>query len=198
MRKKILSVLIAALTVAALCGCTSTHTSTTEVNVQTTTDEGTKDYNFKSENNNGEITTESTVNETPAGEDAEDVEEGEETALEDDDPVADAAEYVDDRVYSVWDKDGCQHRVSYDPDEIYVHICSDAVNSKDDLDEETIRNEVLPAWLDEISSWRAELDERGLENVELCLQYVNTLDADEIEVFFTIEGGEVTGLIFDE
>ena len=50
MRKKVLSVLIAALTVAALCGCTSTHTSTTEVNVQTTTDEGTKDYNFKSEN----------------------------------------------------------------------------------------------------------------------------------------------------
>lgn len=45
----------------------------------TTTDEGTKDYNFKAENSNGEITTESTVDETPASDDVEEY-------AEDDDP----------------------------------------------------------------------------------------------------------------
>lgn len=61
----ILSVVLAVL----LIGCTSESTSTTEFNVTTTTDEGTKEYNYKSENNNGDVTTSSTVTETPAEED---------------------------------------------------------------------------------------------------------------------------------
>ncbi|MCR5025092.1 MAG: hypothetical protein K6A90_12280 [Lachnospiraceae bacterium] len=83
---------------AVLSGCSLTSTSTTEVNFSTTTDEGTKDYNFKAENNNGEITTESTEDETPASDDVEEY-------AEDDDPVADAAGFVDEGVNAVWDQE---------------------------------------------------------------------------------------------
>ncbi|MCR4591165.1 MAG: hypothetical protein K5668_10145 [Lachnospiraceae bacterium] len=184
MKNRVLTAVLMAMILAALSGCSSTSTSTTEVNVSTTTDEGTKDYNFKTENNNGEITTEKSVEETPA-ENAED------------DETAEAAGFVDERVEAAWNQEDRGYRVTYDPDEIFVQIWSDGVSTKDDLDESALRDDVIPAWLNEISTWREELDSRGLDNVELCLQYISD-NSDEDLVFFTIEGGELTYFAFDE
>lgn len=62
--KKISLGLVSIVLTALLVGCTSESTSTTEFNVTTTTDEGTKEYSYKSENNNGDVSTSSTVTET--------------------------------------------------------------------------------------------------------------------------------------
>lgn len=64
--KKIILGLVSIVLAVSLAGCTSESTSTTEFNVTTTTDEGTKEYNYTAENNNGEVTTNTTVTETPA------------------------------------------------------------------------------------------------------------------------------------
>ncbi|MBO6147854.1 MAG: hypothetical protein J6O55_00785 [Lachnospiraceae bacterium] len=49
-----------------MTGCTTSHTSTTEVNVTTTDESGTKEYNFSAEDNNGEVSVEESTAETPA------------------------------------------------------------------------------------------------------------------------------------
>jgi len=191
MKKKIVTAIVLALTVAFTGGCTSTSTSTTEVNFSTTTDEGTKNYNYKEENNNGDITTEETYDETPAS-DTEDAD----TAESSGDPVKDAAVFIDGEVDSLWGNDGRGRRVTFDPDEIFVQVWSKGVTTVDDLDEDAIRNDVIPSWMDAINSWRSELDSRGLEDVEICFQYI-TDNANEELVFFTIEGGELIYLVFD-
>ena len=66
---KLKIVLACALVCAAsLAGCTSEHSSTTTANFTVETDEGTTSYNYSSEDNNGEVTTESNVTTTPAAE----------------------------------------------------------------------------------------------------------------------------------
>ena len=192
MRKKIVMAITLALTVAFAGGCTSTSTSTTEVNLSATTDEGTKDYSFKEENNNGDITTEESYVETPTADT-----ESTGTDESSDDPVKDAAVFIDGEVGSLWGNDGRGRRVTLDPDEIYVQVWSDDITSVDDLDEDAIRNDVIPSWMDAVESWRSELDSRGLNDVEICLQYISA-NTDEELVFFTIEGGELTYLAFED
>jgi hypothetical protein len=66
--KKISLVLIGLIMVGSLVGCASESTSTSQFNITTTTDEGTTEYNYSAELNNGEWTTSSSVTETPAAE----------------------------------------------------------------------------------------------------------------------------------
>ncbi|WP_026662299.1 hypothetical protein [Butyrivibrio proteoclasticus] len=79
--KKISLALIGLMMVGSLVGCASESTSTSQFNITTTTDEGTTEYNYSAELNNGELTTSSSVTETPAAENMA----YEETADQDDD-----------------------------------------------------------------------------------------------------------------
>ena len=66
--KKISLALIGLMMVGSLVGCASESTSTSQFNITTTTEEGTTEYNYSAELNNGELTTSSSVTETPAAE----------------------------------------------------------------------------------------------------------------------------------
>ncbi|MCR4834406.1 MAG: hypothetical protein K5900_12595 [Butyrivibrio sp.] len=64
--RKITTVITATILMGAMCACSSETTSYSEVTYTETTDEGTTEYKKTTENNNGNVTTETTVTETPA------------------------------------------------------------------------------------------------------------------------------------
>ncbi len=66
MMKKISLGFMGIILAASMAGCSTQSTSTTELTLTTTTDEGTKEYNYTSEINNGDFSESSTVTETPA------------------------------------------------------------------------------------------------------------------------------------
>ena len=63
--KKNAALLLTAVVLASLTGCESHSESTTNVQVTTTTDEGTTEYNYSSETTDGESTSETTVTKSP-------------------------------------------------------------------------------------------------------------------------------------
>ena len=198
----LLTVLISAVSLTA---CTHESSSTTSFDISTTTDEGIKNYSYKSENVNGEVTTESSVTETTNDEDEDDMEyevaDGDDTEYE----VADGdeidsgvvmeAEWLDEGLADAWDNDSCGHDVSYDEDTIYVHIWSGEIESSDELDEESMRNDTIPSWIEATQDWMEEFKNDGMEDLHICLQDVSEPNG---EVFFTIEDGEVTYFVLDE
>ena len=196
----ILAVLLVALSLAA---CKSESTSTTSFNVTTTTDEGTKEYNYKAEEKNGKVTTESSVTETPADQDTdEDSEEyetaeviNEESTDEDIDPaVMEEAEWIDDLLAKQWDNNNDGHSVYVDPDAIYVHIWSEGASNAEDLDQEQFRDEILPSWVSSAEQMREQFEEDGLGDLHLTIQYIS----DQSDAaFFTIEDEEVVFFVFD-
>ncbi len=196
--KTLLIALIASVSaVLALSGCSVERTSTSEVNFSVNTDGNSKEYSFKAENNNGVITTEKSVTEeTAASTEApeESTEAAEETENED---FLNAIYYVDDTISEAWNDEGCAHKITYDPDEIYIHVWREGITTIDDIDVDPFRDETIPAWLDIVNDCREELNKRGYGDVELCLQFI-TDDPENELVFLTIEGGEVIYFIGDE
>ena len=193
----LLALIASASAVLALSGCSVERTSTSEVNFSVNTDGNSKEYSFKAENNNGVITTEKSVTEeTVAGTEApeESTEAAEETENED---FLNAIYYVDDTISEAWNDEGCAHKITYDPDEIYIHVWREGITTIDDIDVDPFRDETIPAWLDIVNDCREELNKRGYSDVELCLQFI-TDDPENELVFLTIEGGEVIYFIGDE
>ena len=193
----LLALIASASAVLALSGCSVERTSTSEVNFSVNTDGNSKEYSFKAENNNGVITTEKSVTEeTVAGTEApeESTEAAEETENED---FLNAIYYVDDTISEAWNDEGCAHKITYDPDEIYIHVWREGITNIDDIDVDPFRDETIPAWLDIVNDCREELNKRGYSDVELCLQFI-TDDPENELVFLTIEGGEVIYFIGDE
>lgn len=193
----LLALIASASAVLALSGCSVERTSTSEVNFSVNTDGNSKEYSFKAENNNGVITTEKSVTEeTAAATEApeESTEAAEETENED---FLNAIYYVDDTISEAWNDEGCAHKITYDPDEIYIHVWREGITTIDDIDVDPFRDETIPAWLDIVNDCREELNKRGYSDVELCLQFI-TDDPENELVFLTIEGGEVIYFIGDE
>ncbi len=192
MRNGMVIVTATVLAATMLTACTKETTSSTTTNVTTTTDEGTTEYSYESENVNGEVTTEESVTTTAAdSENSTDSAEGGELSQE----LYDAAIWIDGVLGSEWDEDGVySHTVTADPDKIYVHVWDEQVAAKDDLNEDAFCNKVIPAWIDTVGKWREELDSRGLNDVDICFEYVANNNED---VFCEIEGGELTYSVFD-
>ena len=193
----LLALIASASAVLALSGCSVERTSTSEVNFSVNTDGNSKEYSFKAENNNGVITTEKSVTEeTVAATEApeESTEAAEETENED---FLNAIYYVDDTISEAWNDEGCAHKITYDPDEIYIHVWREGITTIDDIDVDPFRDETIPAWLDIVNDCREELNKRGYSDVELCLQFITDAPENEL-VFLTIEGGEVIYFIGDE
>ncbi|WP_031551239.1 hypothetical protein [Oribacterium sp. FC2011] len=207
----LLTMIAAASAMLALSGCSVERKSTSEVNFSVNTDGNSKEYSFKAENNNGVITTEKSVTEetaaateapeesTEAAEESteapeESTEAAEETENED---FLNAIYYVDDTISEAWNDEGCAHKITYDPDEIYIHVWREGITTIDDIDVDPFRDETIPAWLDIVNDCREELNKRGYSDVELCLQFI-TDDPENELVFLTIEGGEVIYFIGDE
>lgn len=189
-RAMILAVLMAALSLSA---CTSESTSTTTINVETTTDEGTKEYSYKSENHNGEVTTETNVTETPAADNG--AEEETDAAEEVDAGTLEEAEWLDSLLTEKFDDEDAGHRVTYNPKEIYVSIWQKGITGPDDVNEEEFRSNVLESWVEATKGWKEQFEEDGNGDVYLSFQYIAD---DESQALFTIEDGEVTYFVFDE
>jgi hypothetical protein len=181
--KNKLILFVIAITAIGLTACTRESTSTTNFSFSTTTDDGTTDYSYKSENVNGEVTTESSVTETNYDDD--DINSG----------VLMEAGWLDDGLTDGWDHDKTGHDVSYDEDTIYIHIWSGEIASSDELDEEDMRNNTIPSWIEATQDWMEKFKEDGFEDLHVCLQDVSRQGG---EVFFTIEDGEVTYFVLDE
>lgn len=193
--KKILAIIGIALCTMSLAACTSESKTTTSFNVTTETDDGTTEYSYISENNNGEVTEDESYTETPADDSGEVVGDSEE-AVEYDPALVEAAEWIDSELTSVISEDEGSHHTTYDENEIYSQIYYNGAETVDDLDEEAMKNDIIPIWVDNVTNvWRSELDSRGLENIELCLQFVSENGED---VFFTIEGGELVYSVYDD
>ncbi len=126
--KKSLAILLTAFMAATLVACTSEHSSSTNVNVTTTTDEGTKEYNYTEEVKNGEVTTSETVTETPAGENA-----------------TDAADATDETSADEFDEDSVTYRIETG----YLHV---EAPSKDDYWMEVLQFENTT----KLSTWQVE------------------------------------------
>lgn len=175
-----------------LAGCSHTSTSETTANFTIETDEGSQEYNYSSDlsatvgtENGLEIDGNVTADTTDTAGTDESVDEA----------VLDAARYIDGILCDQWDDDDSDHRVTCDDDEIYVQVWNAGTSDADDLDEAQFQESVIPSWMEAVESWRAEVDGRGLSNVEICMQYVS--DSSDT-AFFTIEGGEVTYNVFEE
>ncbi len=180
MKKKILMAILLTA-VLGLAACTSEKTSSTNINITTTTDEGTKEYNYSSENVNGEVTTESSVTETPAGDEAAD-------------ELVSFCEDMDRDLTEKWDTDeGDGHDITYDPDRIYVHTWEADIRSEKDADPEYYKNSIIPSWIQATEDWRKTLDGKGLTDVGITYQY---LSADQSIALFTIKDGEIVDSIF--
>ncbi|WP_026525978.1 MULTISPECIES: hypothetical protein [unclassified Butyrivibrio] len=183
---------------ASLAGCKTEHTSTTTMNYSVETDEGTTSAEYKVENNNGEITTESTETSTPA--EAEDVtEEAAETDAGEEYDIPDAvvqkAEWIDQLLSEQWDSDTTSHNTTYDESWIYVQIAGTGIESAEDADAESFTQEVIPSWLDAVNSWEEDWAEDDSAPIPVCLQYTND---DMTTALFTIEEGQITYSAFDE
>ena len=172
-----------------LVACKSESTSTTTVNFSTTNDEGTKEYSYTSENNNGEVTEESSYTETPITDEAEAADD------EIDDALWNYGVALDDSLESGWDSEGGDgHRVTCDPDRLYVHTWQAGLSSIDNLDEDNFVNDVIPKWQGYYDDWRQEMDEAGLEDVGLS--YFFDYD-DQDTTIFSIEDGQLTYSVFN-
>ncbi len=72
MKRTAVTILLSSiLACAILTGCETTTTSTSNVTISTTDENGTKEYNYTEEYNNGVVTTETTVTETSANNETE-------------------------------------------------------------------------------------------------------------------------------
>ncbi|MCR5746496.1 MAG: hypothetical protein K6G03_02205 [Lachnospiraceae bacterium] len=203
--KKSVFALAVLLSAVSLAGCTSEHTSTTTVDVTTSTDEGTKEYSFKSENNNGEVKTETSVNEIPAGtestagvsetDDDSDFETADGSTAEISDDLMAYAEYLDGVLADGWDNETASHKISCDPDKIYVHVWDTRFDSADKMDADEFVKEVVPSWEEASVSWLDDLKKNGLGEVHTYFQYITP---DTNTVFATIEDGKATYVVFSE
>ena len=192
MKRKIFIAAVLAMALG-LTACTSESTSSTNVNISTTTDEGTKEFSYSTENNNGEVTTESSVTETPA-EDTDTA--GEEGSVEASDAMMTLIDELDSNLTANWDtEEGDGHDISYDEDWVYVHTWDSNASSIDSIDEAEFRDTIIPSWVDATTAWRQDFDGAGLENVGITFQCVTEQEGD---VIFTIENGEVTYFVLDE
>ena len=193
-RKKTLVVAAVSVSVVlGISGCSHTSTSETTANFSIETDEGKKEYNYNSditasadtENGidvNGTVTT-NTTDTTGAEESV-------------DEAVMDAGRYIDELLSKEWDDEDSDHRVTCDDDEIYVQVWNEGLSYVDNIDDpDEFQNSVIPFWLSTVEEWRTEVDNRGLNNVEICMQYVSDV---EDTAFLTIEGGAVTYNVFEE
>ena len=186
---------ISALIVIVASGCSHTSSSETTANFSIETDEGKKDYSYNSDvtasvgtENGLEVDGNVATNTTDTTND-ETVEEAVDEA------VLDAGRYIDELLSNNWDDEDSDHRVTCDDDEIYVQIWNEGLSYADNIDEEEFQNNVIPFWLTTVEEWRTEVDKRGLNNVEICMQYISDIDD---TAFFTIEGGVVTYNVFEE
>ena len=193
MKKKLVVAAVSVSVVMGISGCSHTSTSETTANFSVETDEGKKEYNYNSditasagtENGievNGNVTTNTT-----------DTTEADETV---DEAVLDAGRYIDELLSKEWDDEDSDHRVTCDDEEIYVQVWNEGLSYVDNIDDpDEFKNSVIPFWLSTVEEWRSEIDNRGLNNVEICMQYVSDI---EDTAFLTIEGGAVTYNVFEE
>lgn len=183
---------------ASLAGCKTEHTSTTTMNYSVETDDGTTSAEYKIENNNGEITTESSETSTPANtqevtEEASEADNAEETNVPDE--VIKKAEWIDQILSEQWDSETTSHNTTCDENWIYVQIAGTGLESDKDADPESFTQEIIPSWLDAVNSWEEDWSEEGSAHIPVCLQY--TTD-DMSTAIFTIEDGQITYSLFDE
>ncbi len=75
-----------------------------------------------------------------------------------------------------------------------MHIWRDNAATRDDVNEEEFIDKVIPGWIDTAVMWQEELANNGLEDVNICIEYVAN---NEKDLFFEINGGELTYSIFD-
>ncbi|MBQ8665793.1 MAG: hypothetical protein IJ526_02905 [Lachnospiraceae bacterium] len=194
MAKKGSLIAVALVMSMMLVACKSESTSSTTVNFSTTTDEGTKEYSYTSENNNGEVTEESSYSETPATEDA-DAEDAVAADQETNPALDEYANKLYDDLANGWDTDeGDGHRVTYDPDRLFVTVWQNEIATIDDITQEEIEDKVIPYWLNSVSEWRQAMDEEGLQDVGITFQYVYN---DQDIAILVIEDGEVVYTVFD-
>ena len=193
-RKKTLVVAAVSVSVMmGIAGCSHTSTSETTANFSVETDEGKKEYNYNSDitasagtENGIEVNSNVTSNTTDTTEADKSVDEA----------VLDAGRYIDELLSKEWDDEDSDHRVTCDDDEIYVQVWNEGLSYVDNIDDpDEFQNSVIPFWLSTVEEWRTEMDNRGLNNVEICMQYVSDV---EDTAFLTIEGGAVTYNVFEE
>ena len=193
-RKKTLVVAAVSVSVVmGIAGCSHTSTSETTANFSVETDEGKKEYNYNSDitasagtENGIEVNSNVTSNTTDTTEADKSVDEA----------VLDAGRYIDELLSKEWDDEDSDHRVTCDDDEIYVQVWNEGLSYVDNIDDpDEFQNSVIPFWLSTVEEWRSEIDNRGLNNVEICMQYVSDI---EDTAFLTIEGGAVTYNVFEE
>ena len=193
-RKKTLVVAAVSVSVMmGIAGCSHTSTSETTANFSVETDEGKKEYNYNSDitasagtENGIEVNSNVTSNTTDTTEADKSVDEA----------VLDAGRYIDELLSKEWDDEDSDHRVTCDDDEIYVQVWNEGLSYVDNIDDpDEFQNSVIPFWLSTVEEWRSEIDNRGLNNVEICMQYVSDI---EDTAFLTIEGGAVTYNVFEE
>ncbi len=167
------------LALSGLCGCSVESTHTSEATLTTTVNGETNEQSFKAEAG-------ASIGSDNSTSDNSDIDQS----------VMDVSDYIDEYIASVWTEDGCDYKMSLDPDRIYVHIWCEGITTPDNLDEDAFRNSVIPEWTEAMGEWRTELDNRDLKNVGVTLQYISD-DASAEEVFMTMEDGELVYFVLD-
>ncbi len=190
MRNKITVAIIMAVLAMGVAGCKTESTHTSEATLTTTVNGETTEYDLSG--NKDAAPAEESAPEEPQEETGDDAQEEEYY----DEDRNDACGYIDEKMTEVWADDETHYDISYDPDMIYVHIWADGMVSPDQLDEEKIRDEIIPEWIEVMGDWRRELDDRGLTDVSVMLQYIS--DSEDNNVFFSIIDQELAYLVFDE
>ncbi len=183
MKKKITTAaVIMAVLAMGVSGCKTESTHTSEATLTTTVNGETTEYDLS---NNGEpAPVEETASEEPSEDEYYDEDRN------------NACLYIDEQMTEVWADDDNHYDISYDPDMIYVHIWADGLVTPDQLDEEKIRETIIPSWIEVMGEWRTELDNRGLSDVSVMLQYIS--DSEDSTVFFTITDQELSYFVLDE